>query len=233
MTSGCVSLAVRAAALATLFACLAIGHDPAVAQGAAPAKPGDAQVRRDVWGDGAGKLDLKLTEGKTGELEWDPRTQSWTFQRGFIVTRKGDLPGQPDAKLEVGGLAVYRMVGGQWQLQKLLTTFNRYTGIPAPDDAELVGIARDNAGTVFRQRMRDMPEGLKSLNLSKEVPVKWHNANAISYYLDASYAYRIPSNGQTVPCTTLWEVRVYRDSPQSPWRNPVGMYRKVVSGCVG
>lgn len=232
MNLGFVSRA-HAATPVALLAVLVVAQGAALAQGAAPAKPGDAQVKRDVWGDGAGKLDLKLTEGKTGELEWDARTQSWMFQRGFIVTRKGDLPGQPDANLEVGGLAVYRMVGGQWQLQKLLTTFNRYTGIPAPDDEELVGIARDNARVVFRQRLRDMPAGLTSLNLSKEVPVKWHNANAISYYLDASYAYRIPSNGQTVPCTTLWEVRVYRDGPEGPWRNPVGMYRKVVAGCVG
>lgn len=213
------------------LACLALAASPAFAQGPRPDKPDDARVRRDVWGDGAGKLALRLTEGKTGELEWDARTQTWTFQRGFIVTRQGDLPGMPDARLEVGGLAVYRMVGGQWTLQKLLTTFNRYSGIPSPDNEELIAIARENADRVFRQRLRDMPEGLEALRLSQEVPVKWHNANSLSYYLDARYTYRIPSNGQQVPCTTLWEVRIYRDSPQSPWKNPVGMYRKIVSGC--
>lgn len=212
---------------------LALSALSSQAQGSPPTKPDDARVRRDVWGDGAGKLDVRLTEGKSGELEWDARTQTWTFQRGFIVTRQSDLADMPEARLEVGGLAVYRMVGGQWTLHKLLTTFNRYSGMPSPDAEALIGIARDHAGAVFRQRLRDMPDGLGTLRLSQEVPIKWHNARSLSFYLDASYTYRIPSNGRQVPCTSLWEVRIYRDSPQSPWKNPVGMYRQVVAGCTG
>ncbi len=206
---------------------------PALAQTSRPAKPDDAQVKRDVWGDGAGKLKVELTAGKTGELEWDERTRSWMFQRGFIVTRKGNLAGFPDANLEVGGLAVYRHTGQGWVLQKLLTTFNRYSGIPAPDEQTLFALAQDNARHVFNEKIRDMPEGLGRLGLSKEYPIKWHNANSLSYYLEASYAYREPSSGRVVPCTSLWEVRIYRADPSSPWKNPSGNYRKIIAGCRG
>lgn len=225
----------------TRFFCLALlagwgfwmAGGSALAQSPRPGKPDDAQVRRDVWGDGAGKLKAELTAGKSGELEWDAATRSWMFQRGFIVTRKGDLPGFPDARLEVGGLAVYRHTGQGWVLQKLLTTFNRYSGIPAPSDEALVAMARDHASSVFRAKWRDMPEGLGSLKLSQELPAKWHNANSLSYYLDASYSYRVPGNGRVAPCTSLWEVRMYRDNPGAPWRDPVGSYRKIISGCMG
>lgn len=217
----------------TLMLACAVATCMAQAQSARPAKPDDERVRRDVWGDGAGKIKAELTAGKTGELEWDARTQSWTFQRGFIVTRKGNLAEYPQANLEVGGLAVYRHTGSGWMLEKLLTTFNRYSGIPAPSDEDLIGLAQSNTEKVFRQKIRDMPQGLQALKLSQDVPVKWHNANSISYFLDASYSFRIPSNGNVVPCTSLWEVRIYRDNVQAPWKNPVGMYKKIISGCVG
>jgi len=204
-----------------------------LAQPARPAPPDEAQIKRDVWGDGKGKIKAELTAGKSGEFLWDERTRTWTFQRGFIVTRKGDLAGFPDADLEVGGLAVYRNSGQGWMLQKLLTTFNRYSGIPAPSDEELLALARSNADHVFRAKVRDMPNGLEQLTLSQDQPTRWHNANSLSFYLNASYPYRVPSNGRVAPCTSLWEVRIYRDNPSAPWRNPVGMYKKIVSGCMG
>jgi len=200
------------------------------AQGSPPAKPSDDQVKKDVWGDGAGKLKLELT-AKGGEFEWDARTRTWFFQRGFIVTRKGDLKDYPDADLEVGGLAVYRHTGSGWALQKLLTTFNRYKGIPSPSDDELVALAETNAAMVFRQQIRNMANGPGKVTVSKEVPVKWHNANSISAHLEVAYDWRVPSNGQVVPCVSLWEMRLYRNNPQSPWRDPVGMYRKAIDGC--
>lgn len=196
-----------------------------------PGKPSDEQVKKDIWRDGANKLKIETTAGKNGEFEWDPRSRTWFFQRGFIVTRKGNLAEYPEANLEVGGLAIYRWTGNAWQFQKELTTFNRYTGIPSPSESDLIAIARNNVTHVFRQQIRNMPEGIGKLALSKEAPMKWHNANSISYYLDASYTYRVPSNGSVVPCTSLWEVRIYRNNPQTPWRDPVGMYKKVLSGC--
>ena len=217
----------------TLMLACAVATGMAQAQPARPAKPDEEKVRRDVWGDGAGKIKAELTAGKTGELEWDARTQSWTFQRGFIVTRKGNLAEYPQANLEVGGLAVYRHTGNGWVLEKLLTTFNRYSGIPAPSDEDLIGFAQSNAEKVFRERIRDMPQGIQALKLSQDVPVKWHNAKSLSYFLNASYSFRIPSNGKVVPCASLWEVRIYRDNVQAPWKNPVGMYKKIISGCVG
>lgn len=203
------------------------------AQPARPAPPDEAQIKRDVWGDGKGKIKAELTAGKSGEFEWDERTRIWTFQRGFIVTRKGDLAGFPDANLVVGGLAVYRNNGQGWVLQKLLTTFNRYSGIPAPSDEEMLALARSRVDHVFREKIRDMPNGLGSLVLSQDLPVRWHNANSLSFFLNATYQYRVPSNAHIAPCTSLWEVRIYRDNPGAPWRNPIGMYKKIVSGCMG
>lgn len=201
------------------------------AQGSPPAKPSDDQVKKDIWGDGAGKIKVEVTAGKSGEFEWDARTRTWFFQRGYIVTRKGDLKEYPDAILEVGGLAVYRHTGSGWVLHKSLTTFNRYKGIPVPSDDELVAMAKANAEKVFRQQIRNMVSGPARIVVSKEVPAKWHNANSMSVYLETAYDWRAPSNGRVVPCVSLWELRVYRNNPQSPWRDPLGMYVKAIDGC--
>ena len=46
-----------------------------------------------------------------------------------------------------------------------------------------------------------------------------------------SYEYKVPSNGSIVPCTTLNEVRIYRQNPQAAWTNATGLGRKVLAGC--
>lgn len=196
-----------------------------------PGKPSDGQVRQDIWRDGKGMLDFKTTAGKGGEFEWDPRSRTWFFQRGFVVTREGGLVDQPQAKLEVGGLAVYRWTGSAWTFQKQLVTFNRYTGIPSPSDDELLKLAREGGERVFRQDLRQMTQGLQKVVLSKEQLPRWHNANSLSFWVEASYEYRVPSNGSVVPCTTLNEVRIYRQSPQAAWTNASGQGRKVLAGC--
>ena len=196
-----------------------------------PGKPSDGQVRQDIWRDGKGMLDFKATAGKGGEFEWDPRSRTWFFQRGFIVTREGGLADQPQARLEVGGLAIYRWTGSGWSFQKQLVTFNRYTGIPSPSDDELLKLAREGGERVFRQDLRQMTKGLEQVVLSKQQLPRWHNANSLSFWVEASYEYRVPSNGSVVPCTTLNEVRIYRQNPQAAWTNASGLGRKVLSGC--
>ncbi len=219
-------LPLLAGLAAALFIVSAQAQPPAP-----PSRPSDAQVRQDIWRDGKGKLDFKTTEGKRGELEWDARSQTWFFQRGFIVTRAGNLPEYPDARLEVGGLAVYRYTGGGWAFQKELTTFNRYTGIPSPSDDDLLSLARSNPERVFRQHHRNMPRGLGKLVLSADHGQRWHNANSVSFWVEASYDFRVESTGAVVPCTTLHEVRIYRNNPGTPWRDATGLGMKVLAGC--
>jgi hypothetical protein len=220
-----------AALLAVPIAAL-LAAGPALATPAQPgSKPSDEQVRKDIWRDGSGMLDFRTTAGKTGEYEWEARSQTWFFQRGFVVTRDAKLAEYPQARLEVGGLAVYRLTPAGWQFQKELTTFNRYTGIPAPTDDELVEIAVKGKDTVFRQDIRHMPSGLGSVTMSPTLLPRWQNLNVISYWVEAQYDYRVPSNGSVVPCRTQYEVRVFRNNPQSPWNNPVGTGRKVLQGC--
>ena len=202
---------------------------------AAPATPGyrpsDEQVRKDIWRDGKGMLDFRTTAGKSGEYEWEERSQTWFFQRGFVVTREGGLAEYPQAKLEVGGLAVYRLSGGSWQFQKQLTTFNRYTGIPAPSDDELLELALQAKDRVFRHDLRDMPGGLGEVKMSQVQLPRWQNANVISFWVEARYDYRVPSNGSVVPCLAQYEVRTFRANTQSPWGNTTGLGRKVLQGC--
>lgn len=196
-----------------------------------PGKPSDAQVKQDIWRDGRGMLDFKTTVGKRGEFEWDPRSRTWFFQRGFIVTREGGVADHPQARLEVGGLAVYRWTGSAWAFQKELVTFNRYTGIPAPTDDELLALARQADDRILRQHRRDIVGGVQSARLSQDQLPRWHNVNSVSFWLETQYQYRVPANGSVVPCTTVSEVRTYRHNPQSPWRETTGVNMKVLSGC--
>jgi hypothetical protein len=76
-----------------------------------------------------------------------------------------------------------------------------------------------------------MPGGLGEVKMSQVQLPRWQNANVISFWVEARYDYRVPSNGSVVPCLAQYEVRTFRANTQSPWGNTTGLGRKVLQGC--
>lgn len=199
------------------------------AQTSQPAAPSDADIVARIQGNGKDKLSVAVTENKSGEFEWNAKEQTWYFQRGYLVKRPANLPDFPNAVLEVGGLAVYRYINGQWVHSKDLVTFNRYHGLPQPDDEALLAIVKAEPERSFRTDWRLVEGGIKEISIPAAPAVKWHSANSFSFPVRVRYNLRW-DNVHTVDCTREWEVRVYR-LPNGNWGNPAGMHARAITAC--
>lgn len=193
------------------------------------APPSDADIAARLRGNGKGMLSVTLTEGKRGELEWKAGEQTWHFQRGYLVKREANLPDFPKATLVVGGLAVYRFVNGRWTHSRDLVTFNRYEGLPQPDNDSLLAIVQGMPERAFIGDWQYVVGGIKSLNIPETPAFKWHNANSFSFPVIASYTLKWDAV-HPVECTREWAMRVYRQ-PDGQWANPVGLQVRNLTTC--
>ena len=199
------------------------------AQSAQPAAPKDSDIVARILGDGKGKLSVAVTDNKAGEWEWNAKEQTWYFQRGYLVKRSANMPDFPNAVLEVGGLAVYRYVNGQWVHSKDLVTFNRYHGLPQPDNDTLLTIVKSAPDRAFRTDWHLVEGGIKEMSIPTTPAFKWHNPKSFSFPVRVSYKLRW-DNVHTVDCTREWDVRVYR-MPDGNWGNPSGMHARSITAC--
>lgn len=161
---------------------------------------------------------IELSREGKGEVVWSRRDLTWYYQRGYIVRRAANIDGFPDAKLEVGGLSLWVFDGNGWRYQRDLVTWNTYNGIADPDGDTLLAL-------VSQARLNYMPVGLGSkpsnFRLAEPPNYEWHNAKSVSfnYVIDAA---QIDWPGQKLNQATLTlRTRVYRDSIDSPWRDPL------------
>ncbi|MBV5276543.1 hypothetical protein JZU56_01505 [bacterium] len=191
--------------------------------------PSDAEIAARIQGDGKGKLSVGMTDGKHGELEWNAKEQTWYFQRGYLVRRAANLPDYPKAVLVVGGLAVYRYVGGRWTHSRDLVTFNRYEGMPQPDNDSLLAIVRATPERALAGDWHQVVGGFKSLSIPETPGFKWHNANSFSFPIIAAYTLKWDAV-HPVECTREWNVRVYR-RPDGKWGNPSGTRSRNLTSC--
>jgi hypothetical protein len=199
------------------------------AQTPKPSAPSDADIVARIRGDGKGKLSVAVTENKSGEFEWNAKEQLWYFQRGYLVKRSANLPDFPNAVLEVGGLAVYRYVNGHWVHSRDLVTFNRYHGLPQPDNDTLLAIVKAAPERAFRTDWQRVEGGFKELSIPETPAFKWHSDKSFTFPVRVSYNLRW-DNVHTVACTREWDVRVYR-LPNGIWGNPSGMHSRSVTAC--
>jgi len=211
---------------ALMCACTALAQ---TRPGAAP--PPDDEIASRIRGNGKGKgiQSVDMTQGKQGELTFKASEQTWYFQRGYLVRRDASLPDFPRAVLVVGGLAVYRHSAGRWVHVRDLVTFNRYEGLPQPDNDQLLVIARQTPERAFAGDWHLVVGGLVELRIPETPAFKWHNAQSLSFPVVARYTFRWDAV-HPVDCTREWQIRVYRQ-PNGEWGNPSGTRVRDLSPC--
>ncbi len=209
-----------------VLACVACGNEVSVQSAADPNAPpapsttgipDDATVLSEMRGRINGADSIELSDG-AGEIVWSGRDLTWYYQRGYIVKRPANIEGFDDATLEVGGLSLWVFDGNGWRYQRDLVTWNTYEGIPDPDSDDLLEILQS-------AKLNYMPAGLGGLpqnfRMAEPPNFEWHNATSVSfnYLVDAPHI-DWPSQSLRQATLTL-RTRVYRDSVDAPWRNPL------------
>lgn len=179
------------------------------------AQPSDAQIKKDLTSPGV----LSVTLSKTnGSKVWSKTDLQYYWERGAVVVRNAGLKDFPDVKLEIGGIATYTIIGGDYKFKKFYVTYNSYEGIPNPSKKEVETLLRDNIEqAVTNFRFNKIIGDVEKLELADDPKWEWHNPNSVSFNVRAVYE-EIVNNTETEKVERLYEVRLYRDGIKSPWK---------------
>jgi len=174
-----------------------------------------AEMRRRIQG----ALSVELSDAGNGEVVWSGRDLTWYYQRGYVIKRPANLDGFADAVLEVGGLSLWVYDGSGWRYQRDLVTWNTYEGIDEPDRDDLIALLAGAAINYMPLSLAGAPENLR---IADSPNFEWHSGTSVSFnYLVDAAQVDWPSKELRQSTLTL-RTRVYRDTVDAPWRDPLG-----------
>ena len=179
------------------------------------AKPTDEQILKDI--SRPNMQDIKLS--KTGGTFSTYNLQHW-WTRGVTYKIDAGIKEFPNAKIIVGAEARYRIVGENYDFDKLKTAWNQYEGIPTPTDAEILSLLNsDIVKFVLPYNWNRMVSELDGPHISSDDKVRkieWHTANSFTIHVQAKYSV-ISSNTEVQDLSVDYAVRLYRDAVNKPW----------------
>lgn len=179
------------------------------------AQPTDAQIRKDLSKPGV--LSIELSK-RGGSKVWSSAYSQYFWERGAIVYRNAKIAEYPDAKVEIGGLARYNIVGGKVSYNRFLVTWNRYIGIPTPSDQEVLSMVNKNLEQfVGNYNFNKIVTEVENLRMAEERKDEWHTPNSFSINLECSYG-KVVSYTEVAQYDAIYRVRFYRDAITSPWK---------------
>jgi hypothetical protein len=204
-----------------LVAILAIG---VLFASRADAQPSDAQIKRDLTSPGV----LSVTLHGRGVRSWSSAWLQYFWERGATVLRKARIPEYPNAKVEVQGSARYTIVGGGFRFRDFSVSGNRYYGLPAPNQSEVLALVKNNLPQLLGYHYRKIVGDLSPAKFPAKVDWFWHTPNSVSFPLSVSFT-EVVSNTQTEKQNVTFNVRLYRDSVKSKWKSFIATQDKSVS----
>ncbi len=180
------------------------------------AKPTDEEVINKIKRDNMQDIELSKSGGTFSTYG----LQHWWI-RGVTYRINAGIKEFPHATIKVGAEARYRIVGENYDFDKLKTAWNEYEGIPLPSNTEILGIIKKDIPSFVRPYWNQMVSELKGPTLSKDPAVRkveWHTANSFSIHVQAQFSV-ISSYTEVQDKKVDFKVRFYRDGVTQPWRS--------------
>ncbi|MEZ6096767.1 MAG: hypothetical protein R3C03_21505 [Pirellulaceae bacterium] len=188
------------------------------------AVPTDKQVIQDVTGEGKDIISV-VPSTKNGKKSWSPTFSQYFWERGLTikkkVTRFGDAN---DIVCNIGGFARYEITDGRYNYREFKTLWVEYEGFPRPTDDEILAFAKENMEGFLRGHAARIvhPDDVKiQMAPADEQKYTWHNPNSMSVNLVVECD-KIRSNTTLASVRQLFEIRMYRDSPDGKWLRLIG-----------
>lgn len=177
------------------------------------AQPSDAQVLKDIsW---PGVLRKELRPGSIKKV-WSSANKQYFWDRACVVWRNANIPEYPNAQIEIGGFARYSYVTNTYQ--DFLTTYNTYSGIPAPSKEEVMGMLRGNLqGTLGEFKFNSIVGDLHYLRFPEGGGPIWDSPTHLTVPVLTAYE-RKEGPTWTVVYTDSLLVHFYRDAINAPWK---------------
>jgi hypothetical protein len=181
--------------------------------GVAEAQPSDARTRKDLSAKGI--LSIRLL-GR-GSRVWSDVHKQYMWHRSAVIVRTAQLREFPNAKLEIGGIATYFIVGGGYSFNRFLVGYNSYSGIPAPSTKTVLGLVNANLAEFLGDYYYRSSVGeVQPIALASDPKWEWHSPNSVSLRLTSGITQKISST-ELEKKKIVMNVRLYRDSIKSPW----------------
>ena len=181
---------------------------------AVSAQPTDAQIKKDL----TGPKTVSISLGQPGKIEWSKTYKKYVWTRSFSAKLKTD---EPDIFVIVKGYASYDVMAGRYVYWKSFTTSNSYEGIPDPTAAEIQALIGKFGLEQFmgQYHFNHVAGKVESIGLATEPKFLWHTPNSVSFNVVAVYAEKTDDIGGRQKVARTFEIRLYRDSVKSPWKN--------------
>ncbi|MBV6403367.1 MAG: hypothetical protein IT228_11965 [Flavobacteriales bacterium] len=182
----------------------------------AMAQPSDAQVLKDISWPGVVKKELRPG---TIKKVWSNANDQYYWDRACVVWRNAGIPEYPNAMLEVGGFARYSYVTNTYQ--DFLTTYNTYTGIPAPNNDEIMAMMKGNLkGVLGEYKFNNIVGQLHYLRFPENSGPTWDSPTHLTVPVEVAYERKEGPTWTTVYSDRL-RVHFYRETINSPWKDEV------------
>ena len=180
------------------------------------AQPSDGQVLKDISWPGVVKKELRPG---TIKKVWSDANKQYYWDRACVVWRNAEIPEFPEAKLEVGGFARYSYVTNTYQ--EFLTTYNTYTGIPAPNNEQVMEMIRKNLrGALGDYKFENIVGELRYLRFPENNGATWDNPKHLIAVVETEYE-RKEGPTWTVIYRDRIRVHFYRDAIDGAWKDNV------------
>jgi|GEM_PF-2660065 len=180
------------------------------------AKPTDKDIIKQISRPNMSEIKLSKTGGSYSTYN----LQHW-WTRGVTYKINAGLKEFPDAKIKIGAEARYRIVGENYDFDKLKTVWNEYEGIPMPQDSEILNILKNDIVSFVQpynwNQMISKPEGPILSSDPAIRKTQWHSANSFSIHVQAKFSV-ISSYTEVQDKWTDFTVRFYRDDIKQPWK---------------
>ena len=182
----------------------------------AEAQPPDAQVLKDISWPGVVKKELRPG---TIKKVWSSSNRQFYWDRACVVWRNANIAEFPNALIEIGGFARYSYVTNTYQ--EFLTTYNAYTGIPAPSKEEVMAMMRGNLrGVLGEYKFNAIVGELAYLKFPEGGGPIWDSPTHMTVPVLTAYE-RKEGPTWTVVYRDSLLVHFYRDAIKSPWKENI------------
>jgi hypothetical protein len=177
------------------------------------AQPPDSQVLKDISWPGVVKKELRPG---TIKKVWSDANSQYYWDRACVVWRNANIAEYPNAMLEVGGFARYSYVTNTYQ--DFLTTYNTYTGIPAPSNEEIMVMLRSNLrGMLGDYKFENIVGELHYLRFPENNGPTWESPTHLTVPVEVEYE-RKEGPTWTVVYADRLRAHFYRDAINAPWK---------------
>lgn len=177
------------------------------------AQPSDAQVLKDISWSGVVKKELRPG---TIKKVWSDANKQYYWDRACVVWRNANIAEYPKALIEIGGFARYSYVTNTYQ--DFLTTYNTYTGIPAPGNDEIMAMLRANLrGVLGDYKFENAVGELRYLRFPENSGPTWDSPTHLTVPVEVEYE-RKEGPTWTVVYADRLRVHFYRDAINAPWK---------------